>query len=63
MRIWAWAPGTTRTSRHAAGAGGAGGFATGTGPGGISPKSRRACASTSAVVMRPLTASTMPPGT
>ena len=63
MKIWACAPATSMTSREAS-IGGADGSA---GPGayasGRLPKSFWASARTSAFFTRPLTASTMPPGT
>ena len=63
MRIWAWAPGTTTTSRVAAMGVGAGTAGISTFPGAMVPKIRWTWATTSALFTSPLTARTIWPGT
>ncbi len=62
-RIWAWAPGTSRTSRVAAGGGMGAERSGGGGPVGMSPKRFSTCASTSRARTRPLTARNISVGT
>ena len=63
MKICACAPGTLKTSRVAAIAGGEGTVIASTLPAGMPPKRRCACGMTSALFTSPLTASTIWAGT